>query len=167
MVMISIGVSIKGSDLYLAAITYSKEEGHYRSALPGSFGKLSPSTNLAGEVQLLDTKKRIGADIREWDATAVTLLDTAKYSQWTYSHAQNRILSIGALMIACAEEAVIYNVVKPSAVGRAVSSPKLDSIDPQIFGFTEKPTYWSAGLGEAFAVASVCLQQISSKPMGG
>lgn len=165
--MISIGVSIKGSVLYLAAITDSEKEGHYRSALPGSFGKLTPSENLSGEVQLLDTKKRISADIREWGATTVTLLDTAKHAQWTYSNAQNRILSIGALMIACAEEAVLYNVVKPSTAGRALNSPKLDSIDPQNFGFEEKPTYWSAGLGEAFAVASVHLQQKFLKTMKG
>lgn len=159
--MISIGVSIKGADLYLAAITYPEVEGHYGKVLPGSFGKVSPSPNLTGEVQLLDTKKRVGADLREWGATAVTLLDTAKHSQWVYSHAQKRILSIGALMIACAEEAKFYNVVKPSAAGRAINSPKLDSIDPQKFGFDEKPTYWNAGLGEAFAVASVRLQQSS------
>lgn len=156
--MISIGVSIKGSDLYLAAITRTEEDGRYASALPGSFGKLSPSVNLEDEFRLLDIKKRIGADIREWGAVMVTLLDTAKYSQWVYSQAQNRILSIGALMIACAEADVSYSVVKPLVVSRSIQCPKLDTIDPQMFGFTEKPTYWNAGLGEAFAVASVRLR---------
>lgn len=157
--MISIGVSIKGADLYLAALTSPEMDDHFGYALPGSFGKLSPSPNLVGEKQLLDTKNRIRADIREWGASTVALLDTTKYSQWIYAHAQKRILSIGALMLACAEEAISFSVVKSSDAGRVVKSPKLVSLDPQKFGLVDQPTYWNAGLGEAFAVASVNLQK--------
>lgn len=159
--MISMGVNVKSNDIFMAAVGMPTAEGRAADALEGASGKISPSQNLKGAAQLLDLKNRVQADLRDWDVASVGLLETGKHSQWVYSQAQSRILSISAVMYACAEENVEFFVVKPNNVGRLVLSPKLDKINPELFGLDSKPTYWTTGLGEAFAAALVKIDQLN------
>ena len=147
------GISIKSQDIFMAAAAVPTDEGRVADAVDGAFGKIAPSSNLTGASQLLDLKNQVQADLREWGATTVGLLDTGKHAQWVYSQAQRRILSISAVMYACAEENIEFHIIKPGDAGRAVGSPKLDKIQPEIFGLANKPTFWTTGLGEAYAAA--------------
>lgn len=162
MTMTSVGVNIKGADLYMAAIVAPMAVDMLGSVRPNAFGKVSPSQNLVGEHQLLDLKNRVQADLREWGASTVTLLDTTKYGNWVYAHALKRIFSISALMLACADESIVFRTIKPAEAGRVVLSPKLDKIDPRQFGLSGNPTYWTTGLGEAFAAAATSIQKSTS-----
>lgn len=148
----------------MAAVTPPSVDGRSADAVQGACGRISPSTNLMGAAQLLDLKVRVQADLREWGASRVALLGTGKHANWVYSQAQNRILSISAVMYACAEEDIEFFVVKPGDAGRAVLSPRLDNIDPGLFGLHSKPTYWTTGLGDAFAAAAFKVGRLSQVP---
>lgn len=165
-IMISIGVNVKSQDIYMAAVTPPSLDGRAADAVHGASGRVTPSTNLKGAAQLLDLKVRVQADLREWGASHVSLLGTGKHANWVYSHAQNRILSISAIMYACAEENIEFSVVKPGDAGRAVLSPKLDNIDLELFGLDAKPTYWTTGLSDAFAAAAVKVGRLGQGSKG-
>ena len=152
--MIAVGISIRSGDLFLAGLTEPTVAGRPADAIEDAWTKLTPSGNLTGPEQLFDLKNQIQADLREWNASSVGLLDTGKHAQWVYSQAHKRILSISAVMYACVEENIKFSVVKPSEAGKAVLSPKLEQIDHSLFGLNKQPTYWATGLGEAFAVGA-------------
>lgn len=145
----------------MAAVGLPTIGGRAADAVEGASGKISPSQNLKGAAQLLDLKNRVQADLRDWGVSSVALLETGKHSQWVYSQAQSRVLSISAVMYACAEENVEFFVIRPGDAGRLVRSPKLDKISPELFGLGIKPTYWTTGLGEAFAAAAVKISRLS------
>lgn len=148
------GISIRSGDLFLAGLTEPTVAGRPADAIDDAWTKLTASGNLTGPEQLFDLKNQIQADLREWNVSAVGLLDTGKHAQWVYSQAHKRILSISAVMYACVEENIKFSVVKPGEAGKAVLSPKLVQIDHSLFGLNEKPTYWTTGLGEAFAAGA-------------
>lgn len=148
------GVSIRSGNLFLAGLTEATVAGRAADAIDDAWTKLTPSGNLMGPEQLFDLKNRIQADLREWNVSSVGLLDTGKHAQWVYSQAHKRILSISAVMYACVEENIKFSVVKPGEAGKAALSPKLVQIDHSLFGIDKQPTYWTTGLGEAFAVGA-------------
>lgn len=152
--MIAVGISIRSGNLFLAGLTAPTVAGRPADAIDEAWTKLTPSGNLTGSEQLFDLKNQIQADLREWGVSSVGLLDTGKHAQWVYSQAQKRILSISAVMYACAEENIKFSVVKPGDAGKAALSPKLEKIDHSLFGLNKPPTYWTTGLGEAFAVGA-------------
>lgn len=164
--MISVGISVKSIDIFMAAVGVPTMDGRVANAVDGASGKISPSQNLKGAEQLLDLKNRVQADLRDWGVSSVGLLETGKHSNWIYSQAQSRVLSISAVMYACAEENIGFFVVKPGDAGRQVLSPKLDAIRPELFGLGSKPTYWTTGLGEAFAAAAVRINRLTLPPEG-
>lgn len=152
--MIAVGISIRSGDLFLAGLTEPTVAGRPADAIDNAWTKVTPSGNLMGPEQLFDLKNQIQADLREWNVTSVGLLDTGKHAQWVYSQAHKRILSISAVMYACVEENIKFSVVKPGEAGKAALSPKLMPIDHSLFGLKKQPTYWTTGLGEAFAVGA-------------
>lgn len=154
------GVSVKGNDIFMAAVGLPTEEGRVADAIAGASGKISPSENLKGAVQLLDLKNRVQADLRDWGTSSVCLIETMKHSQWVYSQAHSRILSVSAVMYACAEENVEFFVVRPGDAGRVILRSKLDKIEIDVFGLDSKPTFWTTGLGEAFAAAAVKIDRL-------
>lgn len=151
------GMSIRAGELHMAVVTEPTQAGLIAVATAGATSKLTFSDNLSGASRLIDLKERIRQDLREWNVSSLHVLETSKHANWKYSSAVVRVLAISAAMYAAAEEDLTFSLVKPNSVAKLALSPKLDSIDPGLFGLTARPTHWNAGLGQAYATAAAGL----------
>lgn len=148
-----VGVSIRGKDVNLAVLERDPGDPGFGLAI-GEFSRQSFPGDPSEPGNLLELTQRIRQDLRDWQTQAVVLLETTKYANWTYSHAQARVLCIAALMLAAAEETILYEVPKPAAIGAHLSSPKLDALNPSTFGLDKSPKYWTTGARDAYAAAA-------------
>jgi hypothetical protein len=58
------------------------------------------------------------------------------------------------LMMASAEETIPYEAPKPAAIGTHLRTPKLENLEPSVFGFDKTPKYWTTGARDAYAAAA-------------
>jgi hypothetical protein len=151
------GMSIRAGELHLAVVSEPAAATAIAQATIGGTSKLTFSDNLSGAAQLVDLKERIRQDLREWKVSSLHVLETSKHANWKYSSAVVRVLAISAAMYAAAEEDLAFSMMKPTAVAKLALSPKLDSIEPGLFGLGTRPTHWNAGLGQAYATAAAGL----------
>lgn len=152
--MAYLGVSIKGSDINLAAIDRSPGQVGNGLPLKDGFERQSYPGDTSDPTNLLELTRRIRQDMKDWSIEAIVLIDTTKYANWTYSHAQSRVLCIAAVMFAAGEESISFEIVRPSTVGGHLLSPKLEQLDHVVLGFPEAPKYWATGGREAYAAAA-------------
>ncbi len=149
-------MSVRGADVNMAVIDREAGTEGYGLAVSEAFSRQSFPGETADPDVLLEFTQRIRQDLRDWNIQGVTLVETTKYSNWVYSQAYQRVLCIAGLMIAAAEEQLAYEVVKPPAVGTYLQSPKVEAIEPIVFGFEAPPKYWTTGAREAYAAAAYC-----------
>ena len=57
-------------------------------------------------------------------------------------------------MFAAAEETIHYEAPKPTAIAAYLMSPKLENLEPSVFGFDKAPKYWTTGARDAYAAAA-------------
>jgi len=148
-----VGVSVKGSDINLAVVERHHGDPGFGTAV-GEFSRQGFPGDPSDPASLLELTQRIRQDLRDWNAQAVVLLETTKYANWTYSHAQMRVLCIAGLMLAVAEETILYEAPKPTAIAAHLTSPKLENLQPSVFGFDKPPKYWTTGARDAYAAAA-------------
>lgn len=149
-----VGVFVKGSDVHLAVIEREPGDEGHGTAVAEAFSREEFPGDSADPSTLLELTQRIRQDLRDWGIHRVVLMETTKYSNWVYSQVQQRVLCIAAVMIAVAEEGIPYEVSKPSTVGVHLSSPKLENLEPGVFGFDKAPKYWTTGARDAYAAAA-------------
>ncbi|PKV88213.1 hypothetical protein BX283_5824 [Streptomyces sp. TLI_146] len=123
--------------------------------LAGAPARLVPAVGLSGAERLADTFDRITQDLRILAPDAVVLVGTRKHGNWTYKEATERISLISALMLSCAQQNVLYKELKTEQIGRVVGIPpaSLGTFSHETIGLTQRPPYWNAGRGAAFAAA--------------
>lgn len=151
------GISVRAGDIYMAAVSAPSCDRRIADVVAEATDRLSFSENLEGAVQLLELKERVRQNLREWDVATVGVLGTNQHTNWKYSSAATRVLAISTVMFASAEEDINFSLQKPGPVAKLAVSPKLDSIDESLFGLETRPTYWNAGLGQAYTVAAFML----------
>ncbi|MGW2055927.1 hypothetical protein ACWCOZ_18775 [Streptomyces sp. NPDC001840] len=117
--------------------------------------RLLPADGLAGAERLADTYQRFTQELRILTPDAVVLVGTRKHSNWTYREATERISLISALMLSCAHQNVQYEELKTEKIGKLVGLPpaSLASFSHETIGLSQRPSYWNAGRGAAFAAA--------------
>jgi hypothetical protein len=123
-----------------------------------------PSESLPDEKRILDIRDRVRQDLRSICPDAVALVSTRQYAGLRYKVALSRITAHSAVMIACAEEDVPFKEEKTEDIGRLTGVPakRLSSIPYSLFGYSAQPTYWTAGLSDAFGAAASKLRTLSS-----
>ncbi|POH67781.1 hypothetical protein C3B60_06050 [Cryobacterium zongtaii] len=155
------GVHIQSGFIHLACVSLQDGSG-FPQRIVGASDRLKFSDNYEGADQLVDLKDRVRQDLRDWNVDAVGLLETSKYSQWTYAHATTRILAISAVMYACVEERSSYDLLKPTSVRKHFSLKDLSQLDSTDVGFESSPAYWTTGLADAYATATLHSQLLAN-----
>ncbi|MFE1264220.1 hypothetical protein ACFW5X_27285 [Streptomyces albogriseolus] len=148
-----LGVAVSSGVLHFGALDAPK--GVAAAVLDGAPARLVPAAGLAGAERLADTFDRITQDLRILAPDAVVLVGTRKHGNWTYKEATERISLISALMLSCAQQDLIYEELKTEQIGRLVGLPpaSLGTFSHETIGLTQRPPYWNAGRGAAFAAA--------------
>ncbi|MGY1584730.1 hypothetical protein [Streptomyces sp. MN13] len=148
-----LGVAVSSGVLHFGAL--DAPQGAAAVALDGAPARLVPAAGLAGAERLADTFDRITQDLRILAPDAVVLVGTRKHGNWTYKEATERISLISALMLSCAQQNVVYEELKSEQIGRLVGLPpaSLGTLSHETIGLTQRPPYWNAGRGAAFAAA--------------
>lgn len=143
---------MKAGKVHLAPVE-SLKQGDSCVRVPRASTRLEFNPGLAEAEQLADLTARIRQDLSGARIEAVGLVETRSYSNWTYRHAYARVLSIGAVMAATTALQIPFATLKTSDIAQTVKVPadKLQTVSFQLFGFTSRPMYWTAGLAEAFA----------------
>ena len=154
------GVNIDSGVLYLAAID-SQGPG---LGVPVAIvqPKLIPHPDLTGAEALQDLTERVRQELEAPGVKAVGLVETRGFYGLQYKHVYPRVVGMCAVMAACTTLGVTYETLKTEKIGRRVGRPasELKTVDPNAFGFTKSPTYWTTGLAEAYAAAAAMLAEI-------
>jgi len=104
--------------------------------------------------QVYDLKNRFTQTFRDWHTQGVSLLGTTKYGNWSYAAASVRLHTETAIMIAAVEAGAEFDLAKQAAVTKLLPASSFSALDPQMFGFSAAPKYWTTGGAEAYAVAA-------------
>lgn len=151
------GINVKSGLVYLAVL----EPGDGLLGKPVSTvrSRIGPGAGLDGAEKLDDFKNRIRQEFQTGGVQTVGLVETRAYTGWNYHKAHDRITAICAVMAAATEFRATYATIKTSDIGRAVGVPAaaLETVRAEQFGFESAPTYWTAGLAEAYAAAATAL----------
>ncbi|MFG3063986.1 hypothetical protein ACGFYM_36280 [Streptomyces sp. NPDC048231] len=149
-----LGVAVSSSVLYLGALN-APGGAVAPAAITGAPERLIPAAGLAGAERLADTFERITQDLRILAPDAVTLVGTRKHGNWTYKDAVERISLISALMLSCTQQGLNYRELTTERIGKLVGLPatSLASFSHETIGLSQRPTYWNAGRGAAYAAA--------------
>lgn len=153
------GVFVKASEIHLAVVDRDTGSEGYGSAVPDAYSRENYPGSPSDPSKLLEFIQRIRQDLRDWSIRGVVVIDTTKYSNWVYMHAQQRVLCIAAVMVATAEESIPFEICKPGIVGTHISSPKLEKLEPNVFELQGNPKYWTTGAREAYAAAAFAARE--------
>ncbi|MFE5160020.1 hypothetical protein ACFRNT_16150 [Streptomyces sp. NPDC056697] len=149
-----LGVAVSSGILHFGALE-APQGADAPAVIAGAPARLVPAAGLAGAERLADTFERITQDLRILAPDAVALVGTRKHGSWTYREATERISLISALMLSCAQQNVAYEELKTERIGKLVGIPpaSLATFSHETIGLTQRPSYWTAGRGAAFAAA--------------
>lgn len=157
------GAHVTGRQLNLAFLGLSDCEAALASPVCEGV-RLEPNVGLPEAAQLVDLKDRIAAELRAAKVTHVVLVQTRKTNSWAYSDAFIRVFVAAALMFAAHELQVEFWTEKTSVIGKSLGlkPTELNAIEYQLFGFEQKPMYWTTGLAQAYAGAAHALSAVTS-----
>lgn len=118
--------------------------------------RIKPSDSLSEAERFADLVERIRAHLHSQQADEVALLETRQFNSLTYKNAYARVIAVAALIAASNSAHVSFKTHKTSEVGTKLDLPArgLQTIDPEVLGLRDKPTYWTTGIAEAAAVAA-------------
>lgn len=157
----ALGVSIANGVLYLAGLAAASGDDGQLGTPAGSARRIVPSVGLSDAHSVTDLRDRFKQDLRSLDMDGVALVATRQFSGLAYRVALKRVTAMSAAMIAAVELGVPFSEIKTEAIGKTVGVPakSLRLADPKLFGFDTPPTYWTAGLADAYGAAAVLLKR--------
>lgn len=118
--------------------------------------RLAPNANLPEARGLRDLAKRVNQELAAARPDTVGLVQTRAFRNLQYNLVFTRVTAICAVMFAATELNVTYETLTTEMIGTAVGCPAnaLKTFDFATLGFPQRPKYWTAGLGEAYAAAA-------------
>lgn len=151
------GINVKGGLVYLAVL--DPAPGLLGRPAASVLSKIAPSSGLEGAERLHDFTIRIRQELQTGRVETVGLVDTRAPAGWNYRKAYARVTAICAVMAAATEIQASYATIKTTEISRIVgaAADKLQLVAFDQFGLHSRPTFWTTGLAEAYAVGATAL----------
>lgn len=157
-----VGASVKAGALFLAVVEDTDDPALLGRQVGGCTPRILPNAGLDMTGRIGDLYDRVTQELRASSPDFLTILGTRKNNQWLYGHAVDRISIISTIHLASHHLQIPCREIKTEPVGRIVGQPanKLEGTPWWKFGYVSQPSYWTAGLAEAHAVAAQPLTEV-------